>query len=141
VNLFVTGRATSNVIDGEKDLSQDFAGIKTRGVFRRPLIGYLTQLESLRYSTVGSHLKEPIFPIWVIGSQSHFSAIFSIDSKASDPAPESAARRVFDSFDATGGGFVAQDKIQEVADSDAGSAEDSGLWNGSCDLGELLVHC
>ncbi|MFW5846463.1 MAG: AraC family transcriptional regulator [Planctomycetota bacterium] len=48
------------------------------------------------------------------GSQSHFSVLFSDDPKANEPAPESKARRIFDSHDVTGGGFVGQDKIPAI---------------------------
>lgn len=50
INLLLTGRATSNVIDGEMELGD--SGLRLRGVYQRCSIGYLTQLEALRYCEV-----------------------------------------------------------------------------------------
>jgi hypothetical protein len=52
INLLLTGRATSNVIDGEMELGD--SGLRLRGVYQRSSIGYLTQLEALRYCEVRS---------------------------------------------------------------------------------------
>ncbi|KAL7540516.1 hypothetical protein ACHAWF_006700 [Thalassiosira exigua] len=73
VNLLLTGRATSNVFDHSVQLSDE---LTCRGVQRRPDVGYLTVLESLRYCEVGGYYKGPRFPIWVVGSASHFSVLF-----------------------------------------------------------------
>ena len=50
LNLLLTGRATSNVLDGEMALGD--SGLKLRGVYQRNAVGYLTQLEALRYCEV-----------------------------------------------------------------------------------------
>lgn len=47
------------------------------GVPSRGIVGYLNRLEALRYFSVGDHLKRPVLPVWVLGSESHFSVIFS----------------------------------------------------------------
>jgi ubiquitin carboxyl-terminal hydrolase MINDY-3/4 len=39
-------------------------------------VGYLTQLESMRYLEVGGYFKTPRYPIWVVGSTSHFTVMF-----------------------------------------------------------------
>ena len=52
INLLLTGRATSNVIDGEMQLGE--SGLRLRGVYKRNSIGYLSQLEALRYCEVSS---------------------------------------------------------------------------------------
>ena len=50
--------------------------LKCHGIQARPAIGYLSILESLRYCEVGGYYKSPLFPIWVVGSTSHFSVLF-----------------------------------------------------------------
>ena len=47
-----------------------------RGIQQRPDIGYLSQLEPLRYLEVGGFYKTPKFPIWVVASSSHFTTMF-----------------------------------------------------------------
>ena len=62
-------------------------GLKLRGVPARPPIGYLTHLEALRYVQVGTHYKTPLYPIWVVGSSSHFTVLFSMDKGKPYPPP------------------------------------------------------
>ena len=50
VNLLLTGRATSNVMDGEVSLGD--SGLTVKGIFNRASTGYLSHLESLRYCQV-----------------------------------------------------------------------------------------
>ena len=76
INLFLTGNAVSNVFDNVIDMG---SGYVVKGIPSRPRTGYLTQLEALRYCEVGSYFKTPHTPIWVIGSSSHFSILFSPD--------------------------------------------------------------
>lgn len=90
VNLLLTGRATSNVFDG--DVPMGDTGLMLHGVAQRPRIGYLTQLEALRYCHVGSYYKSPEFPIWVIGSASHFSVCFGLSM---DICVETTSERLF----------------------------------------------
>ncbi len=73
MNLLLTGRAVSNVFDNTMMLSDDFM---CRGLQSRPAIGYLSILESLRYCEVGGYYKSPLFPIWIVGSTSHFTVLF-----------------------------------------------------------------
>ena len=76
VNLFLSGRAATNVFDGDMDMGQDY---KLKGIASRSQVGFLTLLESLNYMKVGSHLKEPEYPVWVLGSESHYAVLFSLD--------------------------------------------------------------
>ena len=78
INLLLTGRATSNVIDG--DVSYGDSGLVIKGVAERSTVGYLTHLESLRLCTVGHNYKVPLSSVWVVGSSSHFSVLFCIDN-------------------------------------------------------------
>ena len=83
VNLMLTGRATSNVFDGVQDLGD---GLILRGVENEtPLpVGYLSELETLRYVTVGNILKFPSLPLWIVGSPTHYTVLFGL--KATDAA-------------------------------------------------------
>ena len=76
INLLLTGQATGYVHDGVQDV-----GIKLVGVTERPAIGYLTLLESMRYVQVGSFYKSPRYPIWVVGSETHMTVVFSSDDR------------------------------------------------------------
>lgn len=73
INLLLTGQAVSNVFDNTLTPSGE---LTCRGIQYRPNVGYLSQLESLRYCEVGGYYKSPLFPIWVIGSTSHFTVLF-----------------------------------------------------------------
>ena len=74
INLLLCGQSVSNVFDNTLSPSGDLI---CRGIQRRPAIGYLSQLEALRYCEVGGYYKSPRFPIFVIGSQSHFTVMFA----------------------------------------------------------------
>lgn len=78
INLLLTGKATSNVMDGNVSLGDD-TGIVLKGVSDKSTIGYLTLLEAMRLCQVGNNYKVPEYPIWVIGSESHFTVLFSFD--------------------------------------------------------------
>jgi len=105
VNLLLTGTATAYVHDGIQDL-----GIPLRGIESKPSIGYLTILESLRYVTVGTFLKTPEHPIWVIGSETHMTVLFSPDTRlvneSDGETTVTKVERVFQEHDKTGGGFI-----------------------------------
>jgi hypothetical protein len=86
-----------------------------RGIQRRPVIGYLSQLESMRYLEVGGYYKTPQFPIWVVGSTSHFTILFGdaacLKESPSDRILEQV-RRAFKQMD--GGeeqGFIPLDQL------------------------------
>jgi len=76
VNLMICGKAITNVFDGEKVLQGNY---RLRGIPEQMDIGYLTLLEVLRYTSVGDFLKRPKHPVWVIGSQSHYTVLFGVD--------------------------------------------------------------
>ena len=77
VNVLLTGRATSNVMDGNIALGD--SGIVIKGIAQQSGCGYLTHLEALRLCQVGHNYKVPIRPIWLVGSSSHFSVLFAMD--------------------------------------------------------------
>jgi len=115
INLFLTGIAASNVFDKVIDMG---GGYFCKGVSRRSTIGYLTQLEALRYCEVGSFLKTPYYPIWVIGSSSHFSVLFgenstSIEQSKSDQVLEQC-RHAFRTCDPESNGFIQVGSLKDV---------------------------
>ncbi|KAJ9579958.1 hypothetical protein L9F63_004341, partial [Diploptera punctata] len=73
VNLLLTGYAVSNVFDN--NLQVDSCWL--RGVNTRADIGFLSLFEHYNSCQVGSYLKTPRYPIWVICSENHFSVLFS----------------------------------------------------------------
>ncbi len=124
LNLAITGRATSGVFDGTKSLMEEMGGgnaelagapgLSMRGILQQPSLGYLTQLEALRYTSVGTHFKEPAWPIYVLASSSHYSLLFAMDHGVIQPSPSALARRAFDTCDASGGGMIQADDLQKV---------------------------
>mmetsp|Transcript_30946 Transcript_30946/g.58804 ORF Transcript_30946/g.58804 Transcript_30946/m.58804 type:complete len:477 (+) Transcript_30946:354-1784(+) len=115
MNLLLTGQAVSNVFDNSMVLSED---LSCHGIQSRPAIGYLSILESLRYCEVGDYYKSPLFPIWVVGSTSHFSVLFGdercLKESKSDMLLEKC-RRAFKKVEGGGeNGFIPVDKLNEV---------------------------
>lgn len=129
MNLLLTGQAVSNVFDNSMILSDE---LTCSGIQSRSDIGYLSALESLRYCTVGSYYKTPKFPIWVIGSTSHFTVLFGdeccLKESKSDLLLETC-RRAFQKVD--GGlenGFITVDKLGLVlGELDLKSGDDAWL--------------
>lgn len=96
INLMLTGRAVQHVFDNE----QDIGGMKLKGIEQQSEIGFITLMEQLRYCTVGSFYKNPKYPIWVVGSETHLTVIFSNEKSLVSPeTPAEHARRVFSQYD------------------------------------------
>lgn len=87
VNLLLYGRANSNVFDKNKNLD----GLVLKGVQERSLVGLLTLFEHYGSMEVGSYLKSPREPVWVVCAESHYSVLF-----ARGPADPTDATRVVD---------------------------------------------
>jgi hypothetical protein len=103
INLLLTGQAVPHVWDNEKNVS----GLKLQGITSRSEIGFLTLLEHLRYCEVGWFMKNPQYPIWVLGSETHLTVLFSQDrSLVGDENQETIVRRAFSHFDEEGRGFI-----------------------------------
>ncbi|KAL7470200.1 LOW QUALITY PROTEIN: hypothetical protein ACHAXS_010453 [Conticribra weissflogii] len=117
INLLLTGQAVSNVFDNSMTVSGEF---QCRGIQRRPAIGYLSQLESLRYCEVGSFYKTPLLPIWIIGSTSHFSVIFGDDRCLKESKSDQLldkCRMAFKKVENGGeNGFIVAEKLGAVID-------------------------
>ncbi|XP_029444682.1 ubiquitin carboxyl-terminal hydrolase MINDY-3 [Rhinatrema bivittatum] len=110
-NLLLTGHAVSNVWDGDRVCS----GMKLLGIHGQATVGFLTLMESLRYCKVGSFLKSPKFPIWVLGSETHLTLFFAKEMALVAPeAPSEQARRVFQAYDPEDNGFIPDTLLEDV---------------------------
>ncbi|KAJ7408283.1 protein FAM188A [Pitangus sulphuratus] len=111
INLLLTGHAVSNVWDGDRECS----GMKLLGIHKQATVGFLTLMESLRYCKVGSYLKSPKFPIWILGSETHLTVFFAKDMVLVAPeAPSEQARRVFQTYDPEDNGFIPDTLLEDV---------------------------
>lgn len=96
INLLLTGKAVQHVFDNV----QDIGGMKLQGVEKQSDIGFVTLMETLRYIAVGSYYKNPKYPIWVVGSETHLTVLFSNEKSLVSPeTPAEHARRVFSKYD------------------------------------------
>jgi len=115
LNLLLVGKATSQVHDGDVDLG---GGMTLRGVHERPSIGFLTHMEALRYCQVGSLYKKPKYPIWLIGSESHFTVLHcnqrSINDESRVQQTQNMVKRAFSEHDQGENGFIAIEKLPMV---------------------------
>ena len=111
INLLVTGTATQNVFDGNKDL----CGLQLKGIASQSSVGFLSYLECLRYLEVGKNLKSPVWPVWVVGSETHLTVLFSRNLQlVSPPSQRDLAREQFTSLDQDNAGFISSDKLQQL---------------------------
>lgn len=143
MNLLLTGQAVSNVFDNTMTLGNEGTStadatattnandgiivsdndiLSCHGITYQPDIGYLSQLESLRYCSVGTFYKSPTCPIWVVGSTSHFTILFSLDESCLEECQSdillNKCRRAFKSV--SGGdesGFIAINSLVDVIQS------------------------
>ncbi|XP_044475354.1 ubiquitin carboxyl-terminal hydrolase MINDY-3-like [Mangifera indica] len=116
VNLLLCGQAVPNVFDGRMDLG---GGMFLKGISTRVEVGFLTLLESLNFCKVGQNLKCPKWPIWVVGSESHYTVLFALDTSVQDENEfeerEAQIRKVFDAQDQSGGGgFISVEGFHHV---------------------------
>ena len=143
MNLLLTGQAVSNVFDNTLTPS---GGLTCRGIQSRPAIGYLTQLEAMRYCEVGGYYKSPRFPIWVIGSTSHFSVLFGEPSCLKESKSDillEQCRRAFKSIQgAEENGFIPKDSLREVLEKLELHIGDDALYPvlcAMCDIGDAGI--
>lgn len=83
VNLCLTGKCVTNIFDGTVTFEDDGDVLNLRGIQEQPEIGFLSALEPLKLCEVGSLFKRPRYPLWIIGTSTHYSLLFSRDSRAS----------------------------------------------------------
>ncbi|KAI8928315.1 hypothetical protein BC831DRAFT_118215 [Entophlyctis helioformis] len=77
VNLALMGAAISNLHDGDVHLGGDTV---LKGVHSRADIGQLSLFEHYNNIRVGDHVKNPVHPIFVICSESHYTVLFGLDA-------------------------------------------------------------
>ncbi|KAK7270940.1 hypothetical protein RJT34_26476 [Clitoria ternatea] len=116
VNLLLCGQAVPNVFDGRMDLG---GGMFLKGISQYVEVGFLTLLESLNFCKVGQYLKCPKWPIWVVGSESHYTVLFALDAGVQKENEleerESQIRKAFDAQDQSGGGgFIGVEGFHQV---------------------------
>ncbi|XP_042518099.1 ubiquitin carboxyl-terminal hydrolase MINDY-3-like [Macadamia integrifolia] len=116
VNLLLCGQAVPNVFDGRMDLGGEMF---LKGIPTSVDVGFLSLLESFNFCKVGQHLKRPKWPIWVVGSESHYTVLFAFDTRVQDENEleerESQIRRAFDAQDQSGGGgFISVEGLHQV---------------------------
>ncbi|XP_075171871.1 putative ubiquitin carboxyl-terminal hydrolase MINDY-4 [Anomaloglossus baeobatrachus] len=79
VNLILCGRAASNVFNDVMELDSGNGNMTVlKGISCRSDIGFLSLFEHYNVCQVGSYLKTPKYPIWVVCSESHFSVLFCL---------------------------------------------------------------
>ncbi|XP_065074961.1 ubiquitin carboxyl-terminal hydrolase MINDY-3 homolog [Ochlerotatus camptorhynchus] len=111
INLMLTGYAVPYVWDNE----QDVGGLKLKGITQQSDIGFITLMEQLQYCTVGFFYKNPKNPVWVMGSETHLTVLFSNERRLVSPeTPSEVARRVFRQFDTEGSNFIPGPLLQDV---------------------------
>jgi len=111
INMLLTSQAYSNVWDNDKDV----CGLKLQGLKQQPTIGFLTLLEHMRYCEVGWYYKNPKVPVWLLGSETHLTVLFSLtESLIVKETPEKNASNVFSQFDADGNGFIASTQLDDL---------------------------
>jgi hypothetical protein len=142
INFMLIGVATPNVFDG----NQDVGGMVLPGVQQQNDIGFLSYIESLRYLEVGFFLKNPRYPIWVLGSETHLTVLFSLNTEL--VAEENAYQRIkrmFSKYDTNNGGFISVDSLQSLLYDLQVPVTDESLQNYRAALdnegiGIILIH-
>ncbi|XP_055937494.1 probable ubiquitin carboxyl-terminal hydrolase MINDY-4 isoform X2 [Argiope bruennichi] len=79
VNLMLTGKAVPNLFDGVVELNS--GGSETtilRGIPGQSKIGLLSLYEYQGNCTVGNYYKNPVYPIWIMLADSHFTVLFAL---------------------------------------------------------------
>lgn len=138
VNLLLCGRAVSNVFDDEMKLDSGNGNFTLlKGIKARCNIGLLSLFEHYNICKVGSHLKTPKFPIWVVCSESHFSVLFC---PSEDLATDHCKEEEFDLYYYDGLANQ-QEPIRLTVYSESCAAESAQSDNADSDLIPPLELC
>lgn len=96
------------------------APLRPQTADQRAEVGYLTLLEAMRYGEVGQNYKQPKVPIWVIGSSSHYTALFALNPRVGAVSEEQAEsqriRKVFNELDPEENGFIPSAQLGALLD-------------------------
>lgn len=78
------------------------------------VVFFLTLMESLRCCEVGSYLKSPKFPVWILGSEANLTVFFAKDLAHDVPkGPSEQARRVFQMYEPESNGFIPDTLLED----------------------------
>ncbi|NXU52825.1 MINY4 hydrolase, partial [Turnix velox] len=131
VNLFLTGKAVSNVFNNVIELDSGNGNITVlKGITSRSDIGLLSLFEHYDVCQVGCYLKTPKYPIWLVCSESHFSVLFCLEK---DLLGDWKTERKFDLYYYDGLANQ-EEEIRLTVDTTQVCAEDN-------DLTPPLEHC
>lgn len=145
VNLFLVGRASANLFDLDKCLggtpvtnaggigdgsgvglptASGIAGqgndpsLTFRGIPRRSMIGYLTEMECLKYLKVGHFLKHPFTPFFIAATGDHYTLVFTREpTRAAISKGDFRAERadqIFDALDADSAGLLPASELHNL---------------------------
>ncbi|XP_069950509.1 probable ubiquitin carboxyl-terminal hydrolase MINDY-4 [Cherax quadricarinatus] len=88
VNLLLTGRAFTNTFNGDQTLGNNAGqSLVLHGITHKAEIGLLSLFEHYDCFKVGTFLKSPQYPIWVVCCESHYSCLFSRDTSVTADSP------------------------------------------------------
>ena len=64
---------------------------------------------------MGKFLKSPVWPVWLLGSETHLTVLFSRDMElVGPPSQRDKAKEKFSEIDTEGSGFIAADKLKDL---------------------------
>lgn len=89
-NLCITGQAATNVFDGSVVFEDGDDALRLRGAQASPEVGFLSAHEPLMLAEVGRLMKRPRYPLWVVGSSTHYTLLLAgscLANHAAAPAP------------------------------------------------------
>jgi hypothetical protein len=147
VNLLLTGRATSNTIDGQRVFEDGGEGagaaadrVTLAGVSARPSCGFLSVLAAAGHEEVGKNYKEPWAPCWVVFGESHYSVLFAAPRPCAWPAGAAKPRPTYGRAQ-TGPSFPADPSrclgLGALASAAGGRPLDVVYWDGLARQDEL----
>ncbi|PPS92345.1 Uncharacterized protein with EF-hand domain [Cryptosporidium hominis] len=128
VNLFITGSAVSNVFDGVKILNDNGGGkvtgagdtnesLSLKGIYKKSILGYLTEHEALQYCKVGLNYKYPLYPIWIIVNKNHYKCSFSFNFNECILTISQefiqVMQKAFEKFDTENSGFIFDNQLEK----------------------------
>lgn len=89
VNLIITGHAVTNVFNGNKELNAtNSETLILKGIAKQSRIGFLSLSEYENNDQVGSYLKYPEHPIWVVNGNNHYLTLFGTSKKILEDSNE-----------------------------------------------------
>jgi hypothetical protein len=142
LNLVLIGRAVSNVFDRDKPMGD--TGMVLHGIPDEALVsvGLLSELEHLRYVTVGQKLKNPLEPFWIIGSSSHYTVLFSFEKSACYVPPSDLVKeRIHSKFNSLqfDQGLMDESRLNELAQLLHLPPPEFGVRNELCQSGVVIL--